>query len=225
MSWPPGDNTAPAANTGLGPGGQDFSTGFVTNLSSVRQTLAQWLTGPNGVFLPLTGGTLTGDLTTNGALSVGENTALGKNLTVAGSATFSGVITAHTSAQFGSNLANNITLAGGAAGFTPSITVAGSDTDVSLNLLTQGAGTVNIGGNNCTVNQGGTLTAQSVTANPITAGTFVVGTSAGPNIITGAGVPGFTEPKGSIYLRTGGGVGSTLYVSQGGGTWNAVAGV
>ena len=125
----------------------------------------------------------------------------------------------------GSSYANNITLAGGAASFTPSITAAGSDTNVSLNLFTQGTGTVNIGGNNCTVNQGGTLTAQSVTANPITAGTFVVGTSAGPNIITGAGVPGFTEPKGSIYLRTGGGVGSTLYVSQGGGTWNAVAGV
>lgn len=47
----------------------------------------------------------------------------------------------------------------------------------------------------------------------------------GPSFTTGAGVPAATQPKGSIYLRTGGAVGSTLYVSQGGGTWNAVAGV
>ena len=47
----------------------------------------------------------------------------------------------------------------------------------------------------------------------------------GPEIITGSGVPASTKPKGSLYLRTGGAVGSTLYVSQGGGTWNAVAGV
>lgn len=49
--------------------------------------------------------------------------------------------------------------------------------------------------------------------------------AAGPTVTTGAGVPAATTPKGSIYLRTGGAVGSTLYVSQGGGTWNAVAGV
>lgn len=49
--------------------------------------------------------------------------------------------------------------------------------------------------------------------------------AAGPTITTGAGVPGTTEPKGSMYLRTGGGVGTTLYVSQGAGTWNAVAAV
>ena len=47
--------------------------------------------------------------------------------------------------------------------------------------------------------------------------------SGGPTITTGAGVPAATTPRGSIYMRTGGGVGTTLYVSQGGGTWNAVA--
>jgi hypothetical protein len=55
---------------------------------------------------------------------------------------------------------------------------------------------------------------------------FLLGTAGTEPIITsGAGVPGATQPKGSMYLRTGGGVGTTLYVSQGGGTWNAVAGV
>jgi hypothetical protein len=53
---------------------------------------------------------------------------------------------------------------------------------------------------------------------------LILGTS-GPTITTGAGVPATTTPKGSIYFRTGGTVGSTFYVSQGGGTWNAVAGV
>ncbi|HZO92359.1 MAG TPA: hypothetical protein VFB22_01200 [Candidatus Baltobacteraceae bacterium] len=40
-----------------------------------------------------------------------------------------------------------------------------------------------------------------------------------------AGAPACTAPKGSLYLRSDGAVGSTLYVSQGGGTWNASAGV
>lgn len=53
-------------------------------------------------------------------------------------------------------------------------------------------------------------------------GSIIMGAS-GPSITTGAGVPATTVTKGSIYLRTGGAVGSTLYVSQGGGTWNAVA--
>ena len=52
-----------------------------------------------------------------------------------------------------------------------------------------------------------------------------IGTSAGPIWSTGTGVPSSTEPKGSMFTRTDGGVGTTLYVSQGGGTWNAVSGV
>lgn len=50
-------------------------------------------------------------------------------------------------------------------------------------------------------------------------------TTTGNVAITGAGAASGTQPKGSIWLRTDGGVGSTLYVSQGGGTWNAIAGV
>jgi hypothetical protein len=50
-------------------------------------------------------------------------------------------------------------------------------------------------------------------------------TAAGPTIRSGTGAASGTQPRGSQWLRTDGGVGSTLYVSQGGGTWNAVAGV
>lgn len=60
-------------------------------------------------------------------------------------------------------------------------------------------------------------------------GTFTVGSvqvgSGGPAWSAGTGAPTFTAPKGSLYSRTDGGVGTTLYVSQGSGTWNAVAGV
>lgn len=42
---------------------------------------------------------------------------------------------------------------------------------------------------------------------------------------SGTGAPGSSQPVGSLYSRTGGGVGSTLYVSRGSGTWLAVAGV
>lgn len=57
-----------------------------------------------------------------------------------------------------------------------------------------------------------------------TANSFIVGSS-GPTWTKGTGAPGTTTPRGSIYSRTDGGVGTTLYVSQGGGTWNAIAGV
>jgi hypothetical protein len=49
--------------------------------------------------------------------------------------------------------------------------------------------------------------------------------TAGPTWTAGTGAPTITQPLGSLYSRTDGGVGTTLYVSRGGGTWNAVSGV
>jgi hypothetical protein len=46
-----------------------------------------------------------------------------------------------------------------------------------------------------------------------------------PSWTHGTGAPTATQPLGSLYSRDDGGVGSTLYVSRGSGTWNAVAGV
>jgi hypothetical protein len=43
--------------------------------------------------------------------------------------------------------------------------------------------------------------------------------------VTGVGVPTVVLQKGSIYTRTDGAIGSTLYVTQGAGVWNAVGGV
>ena len=51
------------------------------------------------------------------------------------------------------------------------------------------------------------------------------GVFGGQSITGGAAVPTAIEPSGSIYMRTGAGVGGRLYVSQGGGSWLAVSGV
>lgn len=58
---------------------------------------------------------------------------------------------------------------------------------------------------------------------PLTKIAFVGATStAGPTITSGTGVPGFTAPKGSLFLRYDGGAGSTFYVNETGtSTWAA----
>jgi hypothetical protein len=66
--------------------------------------------------------------------------------------------------------------------------------------------------------------AGALTAASVEAPSLIVGPS-GPTITSGSAVPTATQPKGSLYTRTSGGVGTTLYVSQGAGTWNAVAAV
>jgi hypothetical protein len=55
--------------------------------------------------------------------------------------------------------------------------------------------------------------------------TLTVGAAAGPTIRSGTGAATGTQPKGSLWLRTDGAAGSTLYVTQGAGVWAAVAGV
>lgn len=101
---------------------------------------------------------------------------------------------------------------------------------ISLPNQTNEAGS-NVGSDftvQCWADDGATLlgTPFSITrANgAVTVSILVLGVG-GPFITSGTGVPSTTQPKGSLFLRTDGAVGSTLYVSQGAGTWNAVAGV
>jgi hypothetical protein len=56
-------------------------------------------------------------------------------------------------------------------------------------------------------------------------GSLGIGGTTGPTWSTGSAVPNATAPVGSLYSRVGGALGATLYVSRGGGTWAAVAGV
>ena len=65
----------------------------------------------------------------------------------------------------------------------------------------------------------------SASVTTYSAGPFALGGTGGPQLIAGTGAPSAMKPKGTIFIRTDGGVGSTIYVSQGGGTWNAVGGV
>ena len=55
--------------------------------------------------------------------------------------------------------------------------------------------------------------------------TLYFGSVAGPTVTTGIGVPTANSPRASIFLRTDGAPGSTVYVSQGVGVWNAISGV
>ena len=54
---------------------------------------------------------------------------------------------------------------------------------------------------------------------------LTIGGGTGPTWTTGSAAPASAQPVGSLYSRVGGAVGATLYVSRGGGTWAAVAGV
>ena len=86
-------------------------------------------------------------------------------------------------------------------------------------LWGDGTGTASI---NSSVSTAGNI---NVILAPAGTGAVMVAGAAGPTITSGSAAPASTQPKGSLYCRTGGGVATTLYVSQGGGTWNAVAGV
>jgi hypothetical protein len=71
---------------------------------------------------------------------------------------------------------------------------------------------------------GGTLTGPL--AGPhIRAVVFEVNIASGPTWSAGVGAPGTTQPIGSLYSRMDGSVGSTIYVSQGSGVWNAIPSV
>ena len=79
---------------------------------------------------------------------------------------------------------------------------------------------------NATTTLAGLAVAETFTAAQTfsASGGIVVGAS-GPTISSGAGAPSATQPVGSLYLNTSGSSGSRLYVSAGGGSWNAVSGV
>lgn len=123
--FPPGDNNVGPANVGLGPGGQDFSTGYVTNNSGIRNTLANWISAGFAGYLPLTGGALSGSLAiSSGSLLVADGSVtFGQgDLTVADGAAFingalhsTGTLSVDGDAQIVGNgtFDGNLTIGGG----------------------------------------------------------------------------------------------------------------
>lgn len=120
---------------------------------------------------------------------------------------------------------NGVAVQPSVAGVGASVVTFGNDANVQLNLTPKGSGivytpaTMTVGGN-LGVNGGVSVTGGATVQN------LTVNGTGGPTITVGSGAPGTSvQPKGSIYIRTGGAVGSTVYISQGGGTWNAIGGV
>ena len=105
----------------------------------------------------------------------------------------------------GGPVANLFQLQASTAGFGPSIQVIGSDADAPLNLYAKGSAHI------------------ALMSNVQCSGSIQIG-GAGAAWSTGTGAPSANFPIGSLYSRTDGAIGSTLYVSRGGGTWGAVPG-
>jgi hypothetical protein len=140
-----------------------------------------------------------------------------------GAANFSGVVGCATAIQVGG-------LATLQSGLSLSNNVAGSATDLSHHIAmyaTNYGFSVTGGFLNHVADTAAThaFYAGTVQVGAIGPNGVQTGTAAGPTWTTGSGVPSSVQPVGSLYSRTGGAVGATLYVSRGGGTWAAVAGV
>jgi hypothetical protein len=139
-----------------------------------------------------------------GAVSGGLPLAGG---TVTGALTVAGSITGNTNLVCGSG-----TVASSPTDLSKQLNIFGNSYGISvtantLNLVANGAASLQ-------VTNGGAQVNGAITVN-----------AAGPTITSGAAVPASTQPIGSLYMRTGGAAGARLYVSAGGGTWAAVAGV
>ncbi|MCW3657536.1 hypothetical protein K6L27_05060 [Burkholderia cenocepacia] len=98
---------------------------------------------------------------------------------------------------------NDLSLSGAVNGTVLGNTSTQSESNALANVLSQ------------TLNVSGIESANS----------YTVGAPGNPTITGGPGAPMDVQPPGSIYLRLDGGAGGHLYVSQGSGTWTAVAGV
>ena len=139
-------------------------------------------------------------------MNVDGNAQFLSNVTASGGLSVGGSFTVGTNALFSSSVVINGTLeVSGIGEFNGAISVGAGNSGVAGNFAVAGAFQTN--------------------GSAVIGGTIAFGSASGPTITTGAGAPVATQPQGSIYLRTAGGVGSTLYVTQGGGVWNAVAGV
>lgn len=148
-------------------------------------------------------------ITTTGTLTVGGNAAFDGSVNIAGTVEAVGAIGTSGAGSFGTTL-----FVGGDAAFQSGINVTG---EVNATAAINGLSTLSING---AAQIGGGLAVTGA----VSGTSFELGLT-GPQILTGAGVPSATVPQGSVYLRTAGSVGATLYVTQGGGVWNAVAGV
>ena len=164
---------------------------------------------------------VTGTLTVDGVANLLSTVNITGTANVTGAVIAAGEVSTNGSLFVGGNagIEGGLEVTGGIQA-TGSIVAASA-----LVAGTSGAFGTNINANGTLFVGGATyLTGAAVCSAAIGATEFEV--TASSNFITGgAAAPSASLMKGSIYLRNAGSVGATLYVSQGGGTWNAVAGV
>jgi hypothetical protein len=123
-------------------------------------------------------------------------------------------------------------LLGGSDGNLSGITTGYNDLGLTIGRNQAGAGNVNFitgsyGAAFYATNGSGVIAAPYLTAGGagITTPGIVTCGAGQATWNSGTGAPSATRPIGSLYSRTDGAVGTTLYVSRGAGTWAAVAGV
>ncbi|UQN68265.1 hypothetical protein L0Z11_11270 [Burkholderia multivorans] len=117
----------------------------------------------------------------------------------------------------GLNIVAGISLDG-----TNGVTILSNAFDVKGGIDLSFANTVNRTQFGNTSTQSGSNAVENISQQKIIAPNFVVGAL---TITSGVGVPTANLPSGSVYMRNDGGTGGHLYVSAGGGVWNAVPGV
>jgi len=206
------------AGTGAAAGGGIFITAGSSNAAG---------TGAGGA-LGLSAGSSLGTAGAGGAVTVqsgSSKTKDGGNITITagGNATAAGnggSINFTTGAAFGSGKAVGGVNFGGGTAFSSATKGVFSVDCTTLIAQFYGLQTTDPGGLYNLWNSNGMVVMTGFNPAQLT-----IGASGAPTIRSGAGAATGTQPKGSLFMRTDGAVGSTLYVSQGAGVWNAVAGV
>jgi len=158
---------------------------------------------------PITGHFNWGGFNITGIATLGATNVVATGLATSGGATIGNTLTVTTGgATIGGTVAATAVVAVDMS-TSAGITVG--------NVLTVSAGGAGIVGNSTVDGTFGVTGAATAASLQVGAG--------GPSWTAGTGAPAATAPIGSLYSRTDGGVGTTLYVSAGAGTWNPVAGV
>lgn len=108
---------------------------------------------------------------------------------------------------------NYLRAQGGTTGSAASLLAAGSDTDVHIDLVSKNAGLVKANGIQVAdISSSQTLTNKTLTAPKISGGSGTATISAGTGTPEGV----VTAEVGSLFMRTDGGVSTTLYVKESG---------
>lgn len=128
---------------------------------------------------------------------------------------------------------SNSSIMAGGLSFTNTNTLQLTNNDSLISPLASGNDLITVNCANVSQFGNSSTRGQANFLNNLTVGDFTSSTGlyspkgvfGGQSITGGGAAPTATEPVGSLYMCSGGALGSRLYVSQGGGTWLPVPGV